>query len=118
MTDWQVLFYPDKDGYEPVKEYILGLDYSTRHEIIHVLELLYTNDVHLGQPFVEKVNKTNLRTLRIKHSSDYYRIFFFAFSGKRFILLHIIKKKADRLHRIDIDLATERMNDYKDRFST
>ena len=45
--DWQVLFYPTEDGYEPVKEYIIQLDYDTRVEILHVLELLYKSNIRL-----------------------------------------------------------------------
>lgn len=82
MNEWQILFYPISDEYEPAKEYILQLDYDTRHEIIHVLDLLYKNNVTLGMPYVRKINRTGLRELRIKHGSDIYRIFFFAFTGR------------------------------------
>ena len=116
MSGWQVLFYPTEEGYEPVKDFILQQDYGTRHEIIHVIELLYKNDVELGMPYVEKVGKSGLRELRIKHGSDIYRILFFAFTGKKFILLHIVKKKRDKLPTTVIKLAIKRMEDYKARF--
>ena len=117
MGDWQVLFYPTRENYEPVKEFILHLDYGTRHEIIHVIDLLYKNNVKLGWPYVEKINKSGLRELRIKHGSDIYRILFFAFTGQKFILLHIIKKKSDKLPIVAKQLAIKRMVDYKSRFT-
>ncbi|GAI10313.1 unnamed protein product, partial [marine sediment metagenome] len=92
------------------------LDYGTRHEIIHVIDLLYKNNVKLGMPYVEKINKPGLRALRIKHGSNIYRILFFAFTGQKFILLHIIKKKSDKLPKPVIQLAIKRMEDYKSRF--
>lgn len=118
MNNWQVLFYPTEEGYEPVKEFILQLDYGTRHEIIHVIDLLYKNNVKLGMPYVEKINKSGLRELRIKHGSDIYRILFFAFTGQKFILLHIIKKKKDKLPIAAIQLAIKRMEDFKSRFTS
>ena len=118
MSDWQILFYPTKDGYEPVKEFILQQDYGTRHEIIHVIDLLYRNNVKLGMPYVRKINKSGLRELRIKHGSDIYRILFFAFTGQKFILLHIIKKKSDKLPITDEKLAIKRMVDYESRFTS
>lgn len=115
--DWQVLFYPTEEGYEPVKEFILQQDYKTRIEILHILELLYKSNVRLGMPYVRKINKSGLRELRIKHGSDIYRIFFFAFTGQKFILLHAIKKKEDKTRITDKQLAIERMLDYQARFT-
>ncbi len=118
MNNWQVIFYPTEEGCEPVKEYLLQLDYDTRHEIIHVMELLHINGVNLGMPYVKKINKSGLRELRIKHGSDIYRILFFAFTGRKFILLLIIKKKSDKLPITVINLAITRMNDYIARMTT
>ena len=117
MNNWQVLFYPTEEGYEPVKEFILNLDYGARHEIIHVLELLRKFNIELGMPYVRKINRSGLRELRIKHGSDIYRIFFFAFTGRKFILLHTIKKKEDKTPKTEKKLAIERMIDYKSRFT-
>ena len=117
MDTWQILFYPTKEGIEPVKEFILQQDYATRHEIIHVIDLLYINNVKLGMPYVEKFDRSGLRVLRIKHGSDIYRIPFFAFIGQKFILLHIIRKKTDKLPITAKKLAIKRMVDYKSRFT-
>jgi phage-related protein len=109
---WHVIFYQDKHGSEPVKDFILEQSYAARGEILHVLDLLYEFDLNLGKPYVEKV-QGKIWALRIKHSSDYYRILYFACSGQNFILLHAIKKKRDKLLASDIDLAIERMNEHE-----
>ncbi len=106
---WQVVFYTDEQGKEPVKDFILKQSNSARAEIIHVLELLYKFGLNLNNPFVAHV-KGKLWELRIKHSTDYYRIFYFAFTGKQFVLLHAIKKKQRKLRKRDIELAEYRMN--------
>ena len=117
MDDWQILFYPTDDGHEPVKEYIQQLDYDTRHEIIHVFDLLYNQNIRLGLPFSKKINKTGLRELRIWCGPVIYRVLYFAFMGKKFILLHIFKKKTDKTPLVHKQLAIKRMGDYQSRFT-
>lgn len=77
-----------------------------------MLDLLHRFGLSLSKPYVEKI-KGNIWSLRIKHSSDYYRIFYFAFTGKKFILLHAVKKKRDNMLKKDIELAIARMNDHE-----
>ena len=110
--DWRVIFYRDEDGNEPVKDFILNQSDSAIGTILHVFDLLYRFDLSLGKPYVEKV-EGKIWSLRIKHSSDYYRILYFAFSGKKFILLHAVKKKSDKLSKRDIEMAIQRMNDHE-----
>ena len=110
--DWRVVFYRGDGGNEPVKEFILAQSHGAIGEIIHVFNLLYRFDLSLVKPYIEKI-KGKIWALRIKHGSDYYRILYFAFSGKKFILLHAVKKKRDKLSNRDIDTAIKRMNDHE-----
>ena len=110
--DWRVVFYRDGDGNEPVKNFILEQSDEAIGAILHVFDLLYRFDLSLGKPYIEKV-EGKIWSLRIKHSSDYYRIFYFAVTGKKFVLLHAVKKKRDKLTKGDIELATSRMNDHE-----
>jgi phage-related protein len=109
---WQVEFYIESDGKEPVKDFILAQSKDTIAEIIHVLKLLREFNVGLGMPYVKKIDKSGLRELRIKHSSNIYRIFFFAYIGQKFILLHAIMKKQDTTPEGDKRLALDRMKEY------
>ncbi len=111
---WRVVFFRDKEGAEPVKDFILEQPDGAIAEILHVFDLLYKFDLSLGLPYVEKV-KGKIWALRIKHSSDYYRIFYFAAVGKQFILLHGVKKTYDKLKPSDIEIAVKRMNEYEER---
>jgi phage-related protein len=114
--NWQVVFYIDVDGNEPVKYFILEQSDGAIAEILHVLKLLREFNTSLGMPYVRKVNKSGIRELRIKHGSDVYRIFFFAHTGRKFILLHAIMKKTDKIREKDKDLAIKRMNNYLSRY--
>ena len=114
---WRIIFYKDKSGNEPVKEFILNQSDGAIGEILHVFDLLYRFNLSLGKPYVEKV-EGRIWELRIKHSSDFYRILYFTFSGKKFILLHALVKKSDKLPTRDIQLAIKRMNEYESQHST
>lgn len=110
--DWHVIFYRDKHGSEPVKDFILQQPHGAIGEIFHVFDLLYNNGLSLGFPYVKKV-RGKIWELRIKHSSDYYRIFYFAQIGYKFVLLHAIKKKSARLSNAAINIAINRMKDHE-----
>lgn len=109
---WRVVLYKDDGGSEPVKDFILKQPDGAIGEILHVFDLLYRFDLSLGLPYVEKV-EGKIWSLRIKHSSDYYRILYFAFSDRKFVLLHAVKKKRDKLSKSDILIAISRMNDHE-----
>jgi len=111
--NWQVVFYTDEEGNEPVKGFILGQTDGAIAEILHVLKLLRQFNIRLGMPYVRKIDKSGIRELRIKHGSDIYRILFFAHTGRKFVLLHGILKKEDAIPENDKHLAIQRMNDYK-----
>ncbi len=115
-VDWQVVFYLDGDGNEPVKDFILAQPDGAIAEILHVFKLLREFNVKLGMPYVRKIDKTGLRELRIKHSSDLYRIFYFAYIERRFVLLHAFLKKGPKTPESDKELAIKRMNDYMSRY--
>ena len=114
---WDVIFYMDEEGNEPVKDFILRQSDGAIAEILHVFKLLREFNIKLGKPYVEKIGNSGLRELRIKHGSDIYRIFFFAHAKKRFILLHAITKKQDKLPKGDIALSIKRMIDkYQEKY--
>ena len=115
-VDWRVIFYIDKEGDEPVKDFILGQPDGAIAEILHVFKLLRHLNITLGMPYIRKIDKSGLRELRIRHGSDLYRIFYFAYTGHKFILLHAILKKEDKITESDKKIAIQRMNDYKSRY--
>lgn len=114
--DWQVIFYIDGEGNEPVKDFILGQPDGAIAEILHVFKLLRLFNITLGMPYVRKIGKSGIRELRIKHGSDIYRIFFFTYTRRKFILLHAILKKEGEIPESDKKLAIQRMDDYKSRY--
>jgi phage-related protein len=114
--DWQIVFYIDEEGNEPVKDFILTQPDGAIAEILHVFKLLRQFNVTLGMPYVRKIDRSGIRELRIKHGSDIYRFFFFAYAGRKFVLLHGVLKKEAKISEADKNVAIERMNKYKSRY--
>jgi phage-related protein len=112
---WQVEFYVGPNGNEPVKDFVLAQSKSTIAEFLHVFKLLREFNIGLGMPYVKKIDKSGLRELRLKHGSSIYRVFFFTFIDQKFILLHAILKKQDKITEQDKRIALERMQDYMSR---
>lgn len=108
--EWQLVFYQDEDRKEPVKDFILEQPDKAIAEILHVFKLLREFNIALGMPYVRKIDKSGLRELRIKHSSNIYRIFFCTSGKTKFILLHAIKKKEEKTPPADKALAIKRMD--------
>ncbi len=111
--NWQIVYYTDIRGDEPVKNFIDMQSLDAQAEILHVIGLLQEFALTLGLPYVRKIGKSGIRELRIHHSSDYYRIFYFAFTGRRFVLLHAFLKKARKTPNMEVEIALKRMDDYK-----
>jgi len=104
-------------GRVPVKEFINGQSVPVREKIFSDLGRLVQFNVKLGPPYVRKVEGREFWELRTKVGSDIYRTFYFAHTGKKFVLLHAYQKKSQKAPRKELDLAEERMSDYLRRFA-
>jgi len=115
--DWEIELYCDSKGNVPVKDFILMQAPKAKAKILHYLDLLKQFGLTLGQPYTKKLAGTDIWELRIHHSSNYYRILYFAFTGRKFILLHSFLKKAKKTPKSEIMIAMDRISDYKQRYS-
>jgi phage-related protein len=113
--DWQIVYYTDVAGNEPVRDFIDAQSIDTQVEIFHVIDLLRDFNLSLSYPYVEKIGRTGIRELRMKHSSDYYRIFYFAAKGRKVVFLHAFLKKSKKTPKNEIERAIKLMDDYKQR---
>lgn len=111
--EWQIVFYKDDKGIEPANDFIHTQPSSAQSRIVHVIEMLQRYGVTLKPPYVKKITKSGLWELRIHHSSNYYRVFYFAFTGRKFVLLHAFLKKTAKTPVREIEIALKRMDEYK-----
>jgi phage-related protein len=110
------VYYRDREGREPVREYLKALSPEVREEVmatVLMLNRLGPDDPPLPFPFSSQVEGP-LRELRCHYGRALYRILYQR-SGSLFILLHALSKRAARLPAADKALAQERWNDFKAR---
>ena len=118
MTEspWKYVYYKSRSRRVPVKEFISAQEVKVREKIFADLERLVRENVRLGPPFARKLAGRDFWELRTKApGGDIYRTFYFAFTGRKFVLLHAFQKKSQKTPKEDLELAQERMTDYLER---
>ena len=110
-----ILFFKDKNGREPVKEFIeelsLKKDKNSRinfNKISDYIKALSIYGTNIGEPYVKHLDGDiwELRPVR-------NRILFAAWDGDKFILLHLFIKKTQKTPRKEIETAKRNFNKYK-----
>jgi phage-related protein len=86
-----------------------------REKIFSDLERLVRFNVELGPPYVEKVTGQDFWELRTRSEGNIYRNFYFAYTDKKFVLLHGFQKKSQKAPRKELQAAEDRMRDYLER---
>lgn len=116
---YTIEFYKDKDGNEPVKEYISSLagknDKDSRvnlNKIRDYIKTLSEYGTRAGEPYVKHIEGEiwELRPLR-------NRILFFGYDGNKIILLSHFIKKTQKTPQREIDKAQRLMKEHKERGS-
>ncbi len=62
-------------------------------------------------PYVKPL-EDKLYEIRVEQNTNIYRTIYFAYTGKRFILLHGFQKKSQKTPKKELNLAKERMKDF------
>ena len=111
---YAVRFYKDKDGGEPLREYLKELgsrtDKNSRvnfNKIRDYIKILSEYGTRAGEPFVKHVSGDIWELRPLKN-----RILFFGYDGQQFILLSHFMKKTQRTPKREIEKAQCLMNDY------
>lgn len=114
---FEILFFRDRNGCEPVKEYILSLAKQESkdsriklNKIRDYIQLLSELGTRLGEPYVKHIEGEiwELRPIRD-------RILFAGLVGGRFVLLHQFVKKTQKTPKREILIAQQRLTDLKER---
>jgi phage-related protein len=109
---WRIEFYTTVRGDSPVLEVIKGLQETERATIYHHLRLLRELGVELGMPYARPLSRHKpLWELR----PSPYRLLYFAYAGRRLIILHACRKRSNKTKRKDIDIAARRMREFEER---
>lgn len=107
--EWAVEFYTDERGKSPVIEFINGLPAQERARVRNVLRLLQEFGVLLRLPHARPVSgRGGLWELR----AGTIRLFYFAHTERRFIILHAFYKKSPKTPKREIATAERRRAEF------
>ena len=108
-----VIEYYTEKGKCPVLEFIEKLTPKEQAKILREIDLLEEFGLPLGMPHIRKIQGyEDIWELRIKHSSNNFRIFYLCYTGGKFVLLHGIRKTTGKTPARDIKTAEKRMRYY------
>ena len=114
---YSINFYRDKDGHEPIIEYLKKLrkrnDKNRRinlNKINDYIEALSKYGTYLGEPYIKHLDGEIWELRPLKN-----RIMFFGYDGKQFVLLSHFIKKTQKTPKREIDKAKRLMKDYLER---
>ena len=102
---WKIRFFLTSRGDSLVADFIEEQDLATQTKITHTIELLETYGYQLKPPYSKKVYD-GLYELRI--SGKVAIRIFYTFYKNEFFLLHVFKKKSQKLPMREIQTALDR----------
>ncbi len=114
---FNIIFYKDKKGNEPVKDYIISLktqkgkdNLIKLHKIQDYLNVLKENGTMAGIPYVKHLDGEIWELRPLKD-----RVLFFSYNGNNIILLSYFKKMTNKTPKREIEKAKKYMKDYLER---
>ena len=113
--NWTVEYYKDENGNEPVADFIDSLPMGTQAKVFRLIDLLGNYGVLLKEPYTKQI-RDKIRAIRIKDNRGAVRVLYFAFAGRRFVLLHGFVKKSEKTPQREIEIAEKRMTDFLQRY--
>jgi phage-related protein len=107
---WEIAAYQDEQARQPVNDFIASLPQKDQARIYWTLDLLREFGLDLKMPYACPVHG-KLWELRVQSGRNIYRIFYFAHTGQRFVLLHAFQKKTRKTPRKELTIAEQRLTD-------
>ncbi|WP_217994720.1 type II toxin-antitoxin system RelE/ParE family toxin [Alicyclobacillus kakegawensis] len=95
----------------PVEQYLDTLSNKHAAKVLRAIQLLEEFGPAIGAPHVETI-VDDIQCLRVKHGSNIFRIFFFVWVGRTFVLLHGFTKKSQKTPRREIARAIAYRDDF------
>jgi phage-related protein len=111
---FEIVFYATESGKQPVRQFLLSLRHkkdkhsiNERKKIAEYIQNLLNYGTQIGEPYVKKIDG-DLWELRPLHN----RIFFFCWTGTKFVFLHHFVKKTKKTPPKEIEYANRNMRNY------
>jgi len=106
--DWTVKFYKTEDEESPVEEWLESIPNTARAKIIRNMFLLEELGLSVREPYVKPLGD-KLYEVRAKDPKGIYRVIYFSYTDKTFMMLHGFTKKTQKTPRKELEIAKKRM---------
>lgn len=103
---WSVEFYVDARDRAPALEFLKSLPKQDQAELLRVLDLLAEFGLKIGMPHARPIEGM----WELRGGSG--RLFYVAYTGRRFIVLHGYRKQSQAAPRHEIETAQRRWADF------
>ena len=107
----RVTYYVDHQGKSPILDYIDRLSVKEQQKVLAYISLLEERGEELRRPIADSVGE-KLYELRPKA----HRVLYFFMLREYAVVVHIFRKKTNRIPASEKDTALKRMNDFVERF--
>lgn len=114
MTEFEVIFYEEKNGDCPVEEFMNSLDVKMRAKMVGLLELLEEKGNQLREPYSKPIDD-GIFEIRCKVGNNITRVLYFFYYEGKIVLTNGFVKKTQKTPSEEIKLAKERRADFKER---
>lgn len=112
----EIIYYKDDNDESPLIDFLRSLPVKDRAKVLREIDLLSQFGIKLTMPHVKKMKtKNDLWELRVKISTNNYRVFYFHHTQDRFVLLHGFLKKSQKTPKRHINIALDRKQRYLER---
>ncbi len=101
---WRIVFYKNARGHSPIAEYLNSLSVSEQAAATEAFRLLREFGPLLGMPHAKHIDG-KLWELR----PGPHRFFYFAYVGRRFVILHAYRKQSQKTPPQELATAERRL---------
>ena len=112
MVQWRVEFYQLSDGSSPALAWFCEQEPKVQAKFARIFELLTEHGISVGMPHVRSMTGSKLFEIRVEQDTNIYRIFYLAYTGQRFILLHGFQKKTQKTPKKELEIAQTRLKEF------
>ena len=104
LSPWRVLFYKDSRGRSPIVEYLNVLPVVEQAAAEEAFRLLREFGLSLGMPHAKHING---KLWELRPGAN--RFFYFAYVGRRFVILNAYRKQSQKTPPQELALAERRL---------
>jgi phage-related protein len=108
--EWTIEFYKTEDDESPVEEWMSSIPKTAYTKLIRNMKMLREFNITLKEPYVKPLGD-KLYEIRAKDTNGIYRVVYFAYTGKKFIMLHGFTKKTQKTPTKELKLSKQRMEE-------